>query len=235
SSGGAASAGLCAGYPSTYCSTTNLPTLGSIIQMTWGSHDSSTQCYGGYCPTDGINHIGIQDAAIVADPTGHSIFPVKISSLEWDMNPNPNPLVNQFAAAAPHDIFFDEDYFTSDADDDGFGVNFIASEIAVGCVRCAFDHNYFDGVKRDGGEGHVLSTQPPGPTTGWKGTPLVCGAAGVALRLITTRAGIRRRRRTRNGPATGLPTIRAGIQVRLVFRPIRHRLRVGRVRRVRWS
>ena len=163
SSGGAASAGLCAGYPSTYCSTTNLPTLGSIIQMTWGSHDSSTQCYGGYCPTDGINHIGIQDAAIVADPTGHSIFPVKISSLEWDMNPNPNPLVNQFAAAAPHDIFFDEDYFTSDADDDGFGVNFIASEIAVGCVRCAFDHNYFDGVKRDGGEGHVLSTQPPGP------------------------------------------------------------------------
>lgn len=192
SSNGVVTGSYCSGIPSTYCTSSGGPSLGSVIQMSMGPHDSSTNCYGGYCPTDGVNHIGIQDAAVVADPAGNNIIPVQIQAPEWAVNPNPSPLIRAFVNAAPHDIFFDEDYFSSDADDDGFGVNLIATEIGVGCVRCSFNHNYFDGIKRDGSEGHVISIEPPGPTQivdnwvegnsiglwgGGGGTPPVCADA----------------------------------------------------------
>jgi len=173
SSNGVVNGSFCSGAPvsssllSLYCSTSGGPSLGSVIQMGWAAVDSptSTACYGAPCPVDGINHIGIQDAAIVADATGNNIYPVGVKSTEWVVNPAPNapPFINAFAAAAPHDIFFDEDLFQSDADDNGFGANSIASEITAGCARCSFNHNYFDGIKRDAGEGHVISLAPPGP------------------------------------------------------------------------
>ena len=137
--------------------------VGSVIQMGAAHTDGSTNCYGGPCPNDGVNHIVVEDARIMPDATGYNIYPVDISAVEWTTNPNPAPLMHAFVNAAPHDIAFLEDYFTSDADDDGFGVNLVASQIRVNCARCAFNHDYFDGSKRDGSEGHVISTGPPGP------------------------------------------------------------------------
>lgn len=138
--------------------------IGSVLRMGPAHLDSSTNCYGGPCPNDGVNHIGALDAHFKADPTAFLIIPVDLTAQEWTLNPNPAPIVFGFLAAAPHDIVFSEDFFDSDGDDDGFGTNFIATYIRAGCVRCSINHSYIGGgIKRDSAEGHTMSLAPPGP------------------------------------------------------------------------
>lgn len=164
----------CGSLPAYYCSTTNV-TAGAVIRPGFGPMATTgplaTACYGsggsltgGPCPTDGINHIILSDAIISPDPLGYNMNVVQLTAMEWGANPNPNPLEPQFVAAAPHDIGIEESYFTSDTTDDGFGINEIASMVTIGCVNCWLNHNYLDGMKRDGSEGHGIVVSPPGPT-----------------------------------------------------------------------
>jgi hypothetical protein len=115
------------------------------------------------CPTDGVNHIAIQDARIMpASSVTSQLIPVSIKPAEWIAVGT--VLSVHDLPAAPHDIGFDEDYFTADADEDGFGTNAIADMVRFACANCWFNHNYLDGIKRDGSEGHVLNlSDSPGP------------------------------------------------------------------------
>ena len=163
--------------------------VGSVIQMGPAHTDGTTNCYGGPCPNDGVNHINIHDAHIFPDPAGHIILPVDITAQEWTTNPNNNPLINAYVNAAPHDIFFSEDLFTSDGDEDGFNVNSIASGVRFGGVRIGINHSAEYGVTHNATECHGISFGPPGPMQfvdnwwegcsipvwgGGGGTPAVC-------------------------------------------------------------
>ena len=134
-----------------------------------------------------MNHINIHDAHIFPDPAGHIIFPVDITAQEWTTNPNNNPLINAYVNAAPHDIFFSEDLFTSDGDEDGFNVNSIASGVRFGGVRIGINHSAEYGVTHNATECHGISFGPPGPmqlvTIGGKGVRFRYGAeVGVLQR-----------------------------------------------------
>jgi hypothetical protein len=154
-------------------SSTVSASAGSQITMGAAHLDSptSTSCpgsglgtSGSACPNDGVNHILIQDAAIGPDASvTASIIPVLIKAQEW-VNQSLSAAPTYWLAAAPHDIGFDEDYFFSSADDDGFSSNIITQVVRLACQNCWFNHNYMDTATRAGGEGHGLDlSDAPGP------------------------------------------------------------------------
>ena len=139
---------------------------GSVIQMGPASTlgDPFGDCNSAPCPTDGVNHIVIQDARLMpASSQAASITPVSIKAAEW-INTGSQILSTHYLPAAPHDIGFDEDYFTADADDDGFGNNSITDMVQFAAKASWFNHNYMDGIKRDGSEDHGINlADAPGP------------------------------------------------------------------------
>lgn len=141
---------------------------GTVIAMgaasTLGSTFSDCGVSGtGVCPTDGVNHIVVQDARIMpASSITTSIVVASTKTPGWFGGANVLPAHD--IAAATHDVGFDEDYFTADGDDDGFGNNSITGLMQLACRSCWFNHNYLDGDKRDGSENHALNlSDSPGP------------------------------------------------------------------------
>ena len=137
--------------------------LGSIVRMADAHFDNTTNCYGGPCPNDGVSHIVALDVHFAQDPTGANSVLVDVTSAEWQLWPQNNPLMNAFVNAAPHDILISNYMITSDADEDGFSVNSTAAGMRIGCRNCAVTHGVFHGQTRNGAEGHGLVTAPPGP------------------------------------------------------------------------
>lgn len=136
--------------------------VGSVIQMgpasTLGSVFSDCGQFGtAVCPTDGVNHIGFQDLHVFpATSITTAITPVSLEPPGWltlgGAVLNPHDI-----SASTHDIFMTESYFHGDADDDGFGNNALSNMVQFSCATCAFNHNYMDGVKKDGSEDHGIN------------------------------------------------------------------------------
>lgn len=157
---------------------TGSPSTGGQIITTGPAHfDSTTNCpfpgnTGSHCPDDGNNHIVFQDTGFLPDPTVSSaIHIVSLDPVEWQAF---GPLLPAaWAKASVHDVGFDEDYWGSDADDDGFSNNQIAAYVqwTCGVTRgpgdggCWINHSYFDDGARNGSEDHCVSmTSSIGPT-----------------------------------------------------------------------
>lgn len=159
-------------------------TRGSVLLM-GAAHTNGLTCGSITCPDDGVNHIVVMDAHFFPDPAGHQLIAIDLQPAEWNTDADENPLLNAIVAAAPHDIFFSEDLFTSDADEDGFFTNNIASFVRTGCVRCGITHSALYGDARNA-EGHGISFGPPGPMlfddNFWEGNsvPLWLGGGGLS-------------------------------------------------------
>lgn len=179
-------------FDATYNDLANMVTLtsnGPVIQLGAASTlgDPFGDC-GGPCPTDGVNHIVVEDARVMPTASNTSaIIPVNIKPIEWG-GANSSDLSSHYAPAVCHDIGFDHNYFTADADDDGFGNNIIIDEVRFACANSWFNHNYLDGGKRDQGEGHMVSfTDAPGPvqvSDNWCEGNSICFWQGGAIPSI---------------------------------------------------
>jgi hypothetical protein len=163
------------GLPNSCCSGNG---IGSCNTGTVSPWDATTNCPGSGqgstangCPVDGVNHIVIRNAKIHPDSAAGAaatfldVTPVDIEPADWLYFSNVNPLlplVSGYLAAAPHDIYFFNDYFTGDYDDNGFGLAENSAGLHLSCTRCGVVSSYHDGASRNG-EGHMVDLGPPGP------------------------------------------------------------------------
>ena len=160
------------GLPNSCCSGNG---IGSCNTGTVSPWDATTNCPGSGqgstangCPVDGVNHIVIRNAKIHPDSAAGAaapfldVIPVDIEPADWLYFSNVNPLlplVSGYLAAAPHDIYFFNDYFTGDYDDNGFGLAENAGGLHLSCTRCGVVSSYHDGASRNG-EGHMVDLGP---------------------------------------------------------------------------
>lgn len=197
-----------------YTLTSTATGVGTVIQLGGASFAGAVfnDC-GGPCPVDGVNHIVLEDSrTLPASSVTSSITVVALYPLEWQVGTT--SLSAHWIGAACHDIGIDHNYFTADADDDGFGTNAITDEVKFACANSWFTHNYADGVKRDGSEDHVLNlTDMVGPALishNWCEGGAICfwqgGAVPAVVNLLSSSEQFTRNKLTYNlrwapGPA----------------------------------